>query len=93
MTNSTSDESSQRWKEPFAFGVWTLRDPNVEEYEDEEEAKINGKIVHCPFCERPLRMWVEGCSLYHMVCKACDFCLTQITKDEGTYKELMERIY
>jgi hypothetical protein len=84
---------SQEWKEPLAFGIWTLKDPNVGENEESEEAQIDGKTVHCPLCRRPLKVWVEGCSLYHMVCQACELCLTQVASNGEVYSDLMKSIH
>mgnify|MGYP007084778467 CR=1 FL=1 len=58
---------------PRAFGLWTLGE-KVEPANKEiimvgKLAKIDGKAVYCPICKRRLRMWIEGCSLWHIYCK------------------------
>jgi hypothetical protein len=30
-------KSSQKWRKPLAFGIWTLKDPNVGENEGSED--------------------------------------------------------
>ena len=84
---------SQEWKESLAFGIWTLKDPNVRENEGSEEAQIEGKNVHCPLCGRPLKVWVEGCSLYRTVCRACELCVTQVASNGEVYSDIMKSIY
>ena len=48
MVNSTGDRSGKGWKEPFAFGIWTFKDPNVEEYEGDEAPRRPSQIRLLP---------------------------------------------
>ena len=84
---------SQEWKESLAFGIWTLKDPNARKNEGSEEAQIEGKTVQCPLCGRPLKVWVEECSLYHMFCRAFESRLTQVASNREVYSDLMKSIY
>jgi len=86
-------------EKPKIFGIWSIGD--VEEDEPEEmRAEINGTPLYCPICKRELKMWVEGCSLVHFVCKKCRFRMTRVAylDEEGEldlryYDRLVEVAY
>lgn len=78
---------------PEAFGIWALGDHNLISFIEEEPAEIIGKSVYCPFCKRRMKMWMEGCTLLHIECKGCNFCLTMKTENRDIYEKLLRVIY
>ena len=80
---------------PKTFGIWTLeeRESNNAMTAREEPAKINGKPVYCPLCKKRMKMWMEGCTLWHINCKACRLCLTVKTEDGKVFEKLLRAIY
>ncbi|MHA1578552.1 MAG: hypothetical protein ACTSUQ_02850 [Candidatus Freyarchaeota archaeon] len=81
-------------KTPKAFGIWTFEEKiNVASVSKEEPAEINHKAVYCPFCKERMKMWLEGCTLWHIECKTCDFCFVMKTEDGEIFKKLVGVIY
>lgn len=79
---------------PKAFGLWTVKErENTAAIPEEEPARIDGKPVYCPFCKEPMKMWLEGCTLWHVECRQCDFCLTLKVGDGEIFEKLVTTIY
>ena len=64
------------------------------------EAEIEGKPLYCPLCRAKMKMWLEGCSLWHYICKRCNFRLIRVNYvtadgelDRGFYNRLIKVVY
>jgi len=84
-----------KMKMPKAFGIWTLEESNsdIETIPEEQPSEINGKAAYCPFCKKQMKMWLEGCTLWHIYCKDCDFCLDVTTENEEIFEKLVAIIH
>lgn len=82
-------------KTPKIFGVWTLEEQEFNRVMavGEKPAEINGKPVYCPLCKKPMKMWLEGCTLWHINCKECRLCLTMKTENGEVFEKLVGVIY
>lgn len=82
-------------EKPKAFGLWVLGTQRIVSSKEfqKEPAEINGKIVYCPFCRRRMKMWLEGCTLWHIECEKCNFCFTMKTVDGEIFERLVGIIY
>jgi hypothetical protein len=78
-------------KIPEIFGIWTLGEE--ETVAEEEPAEVNDKAIYCPFCKKRMKMWPEGCTLWHIYCKECHFCLTMTTENGEILEKLESVIY
>jgi hypothetical protein len=82
-------------KVPKAFGIWMLEEQklNTEEALEEEPAEIDNKPVYCPICKKRMKMWMEGCTLLHIICENCNLCLTMKTENGEIFEKLVGIIY
>jgi hypothetical protein len=59
------------------FGIWTLeKEHEKNTYPEYEIAEIHGKAAFYPFYKNRMKLWLEGCMLWHVNCDNCKFCLT-----------------
>lgn len=80
-------------KKPKAYGIWTLSDEKLARVSPAEDtAKIHDQVVYCPLCRKPMTIWVEGCTIYHMDCDECNFSLL-MKETEEDYERLTQIVY
>lgn len=74
------------------FGIW-YRNNDIINEPDGENAIIDGRAIYCPICKQQMRMWIEGCSLLHIICKNCKLKLIMVLKNKEIYKNLEKLVY
>lgn len=85
------DEEGTKMNAPKLYGVWTVEE--IKDMPDGVPAQIDGRDVFCPFCKAHMKMWLEGCTLGHIFCRDCGFCLTRVIENDELFKKLIDLIH